>query len=151
MFLRDCKINSVSTTKTNVAAVKKKMEKKNYLINSIPVFIKLDSLGGRSLAHVFWSLGSDSRKRLCYPGACCCWRTRFVFSHTGRWYTAIFHLLLLFVRRPIYCEYRNENLSDNPEFSRLTLPRNERDHMLQCWLENSAIHNCCCYRSFSIY
>lgn len=28
MFLRDCKINSVSTTKTNVAAVKKKMEKK---------------------------------------------------------------------------------------------------------------------------
>lgn len=53
MFLRDCKINSVSTTKTNVAAVKKKMEKKNYLINSIPVFIKLDSLGGRSLARVF--------------------------------------------------------------------------------------------------
>lgn len=28
MFLRDCKINSVSTTKTNVAAVKKDGEKK---------------------------------------------------------------------------------------------------------------------------
>lgn len=69
-------------------------------------------------------------------GLAVCWRARFVFSHTGRWYTVSFHLVLLFIRRPIFCEYRNENLSDNPEFSRLTLPaRNERDHMLQCWLE----------------
>lgn len=111
----------------------KKIKNKNI---SVPVFINLDSLGGRSLAHVLWSLGSDSCKRLCYPGACCCWRARFVFSHTGRWYTVSFHLVLLFIRRPIFCEYRNENLSDNPEFSRLTLPaRNERDHMLHCWLE----------------
>lgn len=50
--------------------------------------------------------------------------------------TLSFHLVLLFIRRPIFCEYRNANLSDNPEFSRLTLPaRNERDHMLHCWLE----------------
>lgn len=105
MFLRDCKIISVSIIKTNVAAVKKKIKdgekisKKNILV---PVFITLDSLGGRSLAHVLWSVGSDSCKRLCYPGACCCWRTRFVFSHTGRWYTVSFHLVLLFIRRPIF-------------------------------------------------
>lgn len=128
----------------------KKIKNKNI---SVPVFINLDSLGGRSLAHVLWSLGSDSCKRLCYPGACCCWRTRFVFSHTGRWYTVSFHLVLLFIRRPIFCEYRNENLSDNPEFSRLTLPaRNERDHMLAALqIRNNAIHNCFCYRRFSIF
>lgn len=54
MFLRDCKINSVSIIKTNVAAVKKNIRwgkklKKNI---SVPVFVNLDSLGGRSLAHV---------------------------------------------------------------------------------------------------
>lgn len=64
-----------------------------------------------------------------------------------------FHLVLLFIRRPIFCEYRNENLSDNPEFSRLTLPaRNERDHMLAALqIRNNAIHNCFCYRRFSIF
>lgn len=49
-------MNSVGIIKTNVAAVKKKIkmgkkyQKKNNI--SVPVFIKLDSLGGRSLAHV---------------------------------------------------------------------------------------------------
>lgn len=155
MFLRDCKINSVSIIKTNVAAVKKIKDGEKNLRNkyiTVPVFIKLDSLGGRSLAHVLWSLGSNSCKRLCYPGACCLLESEVcVFSH----------------RQVIHCEFPPCSIVYSASYllwvqerefiwqsgilkADLTRAEWARSHAALL-IRNNAIHNCFCYRRFSIF